>query len=38
MKLLFFDNILRTTAVMYREISLIIVNRNKMNLKKLVYI
>ena len=33
MKLLFFDNIPGTAAVMYREISLIIVNRNKMNLK-----
>ena len=33
MKLLFFDNIPRAAVVMYREISLIIVNRNKMNLK-----
>lgn len=30
MKLLFFDNIPWIAAVMYREISLIIVNRNKM--------
>ena len=38
MKLLFFNNICGIAAAMYREISLIIVNNNKMNLKKLVYI